>query len=125
MLNRKGEYDKFDLEDYAFRRWRKYADGSRDLPDQFVHARALPPTAHLQMQAALQPYVDSAISKTVNVPEDYSYDDFQDLYQSAYHQGLKGCTVFRPNPVTGDILNSSADARLTSKTCYVRNVPSR
>jgi len=110
ILNRKGVYHSYDLEDYAFRRWQKLADGSRDLPDQFVRAHALPPTVHLQMQAALQPYVDSAISKTINVPEDYSYEDFQDLYQSAYHLGLKGCTAFRPNPVTGEILNSAADA---------------
>ena len=110
VLNRKGVYDRFDLEDYAFRRWRKQAGESRDLPDQFVHARALPPDAHLQMQAALQPYVDSAISKTINVPEDCSFEDFQDLYQSAYHHGLKGCTTFRPNPVTGEILDSAADA---------------
>jgi ribonucleoside-diphosphate reductase alpha chain len=112
MLNRKGVYDSFDLEDYAFRHWQKHAGESRELPDQFVHARALTPAAHLQMQAALQPYVDSAISKTINVPEDYAYDDFQDLYQSAYHHGLKGCTAFRPNPVTGEILNSVAGSGL-------------
>ncbi len=104
VLNREGVYDSFELEDYAFQRWREHAGGSHNLPDQFVHARALRPAAHLQMQAALQPYVDSAISKTINVPEDCSFDDFQDLYQSAFHHGLKGCTAFRPNPVTGDIL---------------------
>jgi ribonucleoside-diphosphate reductase alpha chain len=109
VLNRKGVYDRFDLEDYAFRCWRKQAGESRDLPDQFVHARALPPVAHLQMQATLQRYVDGAISKTINVPEDYSFEDFQDLYQFAYHHGLKGCTTFRPNPVTGEILDSATD----------------
>ena len=107
VLNRRGAYDSFDLEDYAFRRWQKQLGEFRDLPDQFVHARALPPAAHLQMQAALQPYVDSAISKTINVPEGYSFEDFQDLYQSAYYYGLKGCTTFRPNPVTGEILSSA------------------
>jgi ribonucleoside-diphosphate reductase alpha chain len=110
VLNRNGEYDRFDLEDYAFRCWRKDAGESRDLPDQFVHAHALRPAAHLQMQAALQPYVDSAISKTINVPEDYSFEDFQDLYQSAYHHGLKGCTTFRPNQMTGEILDSATDS---------------
>jgi ribonucleoside-diphosphate reductase alpha chain len=110
VLNRKGEYDSFDLEDYAFRRWRKLVGASSDLPDQFVHARSLRPAAHLQMQAALQPHVDSAISKTINVPVDYSFVDFQDLYQYAYHHGLKGCTTFRPNPVTGEILSSTTDS---------------
>jgi ribonucleoside-diphosphate reductase alpha chain len=62
------------------------------------------------MQAALQPQVDNAISKTINVPEDYPFEDFQELYQSAYQLGLKGCTTFRPNPVTGEILGSTADA---------------
>ncbi len=109
VLDREGAYVNFELEDYAFRRWRKNAGESRSLPDQFIHARALRPAAHLQMQAALQPYVDSAISKTINVPQDYAYDDFKDLYQSAYHHGLKGCTAFRSNPVTGDILDSTAD----------------
>jgi ribonucleoside-diphosphate reductase alpha chain len=110
VLNRDGVYKRFDLEDFAFRCWRKQAGEPRDLPDQFVHAHAIPPAAHLQMQAALQPYVDSAISKTINVPEGYSFEDFKDLYQSAYHLGLKGCTTFRPNPVTGEILDSTTDA---------------
>ena len=57
------------------------------------------------MQAALQPYVDSAISKTINVPEHYAFADFEDLYRQAYALGLKGCTTFRPNPVTGNILS--------------------
>ena len=109
LLNTEGVYDNFELEDYAFRLWRNHASGSQELPEQFVHARALQPAAHLQMQAALQPYVDSAISKTINVPHDYAYDDFKDLYLSAYHHGLKGCTAFRLNPVTGNILGSTAD----------------
>ena len=59
------------------------------------------------MQAVLQPYVDSAISKTINLPEDYAFDEFQDLYRAAWNHGLKGCTTFRPNPVTGDVLGSA------------------
>jgi len=105
VLNNAGEYESFELEDYAFRQWREYAGGSGKLPHQFVNARSLTPDAHLQMQAALQPFVDSAISKTVNVPQDCSFDDFKELYRSAYHYGLKGCAAFRPNPVTGTILD--------------------
>jgi ribonucleoside-diphosphate reductase alpha chain len=58
------------------------------------------------MQAALQPFVDNAISKTINVPEDYAFEDFRSLYEDAYRAGVKGCTTFRPNPVRGEILLS-------------------
>jgi len=74
-----------------------------------VENNRLLPQAHLEMQAAIQPYVDSAISKTINVPEYYSFNEFQTLYQQAYDMGLKGCTTFRPNPVTGAILTVEAD----------------
>ena len=67
------------------------------------------PYAHLEMQAAIQPHVDNAISKTINVPEYYPFNQFQTLYQQAYDMGLKGCTTFRPNPVTGAILTVEAE----------------
>jgi ribonucleoside-diphosphate reductase alpha chain len=57
------------------------------------------------MQAAVQPYVDSAVSKTINVPESIDFGDFERLYRSAYDLGLKGCTIFRPNRVTGSVLS--------------------
>ncbi|MEN8108186.1 MAG: adenosylcobalamin-dependent ribonucleoside-diphosphate reductase [Pseudomonadota bacterium] len=109
VLNRDGEYVRFDLEDYAFRAWRQQGGDTADLPAEFVNARSLSPAAHLEMQAVLQPCVDSAISKTINVPEDYTFDDFQDLYRLAWDSGLKGCTTFRTNPVTGEILSSETD----------------
>jgi ribonucleoside-diphosphate reductase alpha chain len=56
------------------------------------------------MQAVLQPFVDNAISKTINVPPDLGFEEFQTIYESAYSKGLKGCTTFRPNPVTGEVL---------------------
>jgi len=59
------------------------------------------------MQAALQPFVDNAISKTINVAADTPFERFADLYRQAHALGLKGCTVFRPNPVTGAILSQS------------------
>jgi ribonucleoside-diphosphate reductase alpha chain len=59
------------------------------------------------MQAAVQPFVDNAISKTINVPEDFAFDAFESIYREAYRLGLKGCTTFRPNPVTGSILSES------------------
>jgi ribonucleoside-diphosphate reductase alpha chain len=104
VLDAGGGYREFDVEDFAHAAWRREAGGDMPLPASFVHAGELDPHDHLAMQAALQPYVDSAISKTVNVPADYPFEDFSDLYRAAFQAGLKGCTTFRPNPVTGEIL---------------------
>ena len=73
-------------------------------PAAFVTATAVGPEGQLRMQAALQPHVDNAISKTTNVAADIAYEDFAAIYSRAFELGLKGCTVFRPNPVTGAIL---------------------
>jgi ribonucleoside-diphosphate reductase alpha chain len=91
------------VEDYAHALFRERF-GDAGLPPAFVSVADIPPGAHLAMQAALQPYVDSAISKTINVPRDYPYAGFRSLYEDAYDQGLKGCTTFRPNAVTGEVL---------------------
>jgi ribonucleoside-diphosphate reductase alpha chain len=82
------------------------------MPSAFVEARQLDPLAHLAMQAALQPYVDNAISKTINVAADIPFERFADLYRQAHALGLKGCTVFRPNAVTGAILSEPAAERV-------------
>jgi ribonucleoside-diphosphate reductase alpha chain len=71
------------------------------------------------MQAALQPHVDSSISKTINVPEDYPFAAFKDIYRLAYEQGLKGCTTFRPNPITGEILKGAVDGTDAPHCCVV------
>lgn len=105
LLERDGSYADHQLTDYALRRWQELR-GDAPLPDAFVDARALPPRAHLDMQSALQPFVDSAISKTINVPEDFPFEAFQGLYREAYRRGLKGCTTFRPNAVTGAVLEA-------------------
>jgi len=107
LLERDGGYADHQLTDYALRRWQELR-GDAPLPTAFVDARALPPRAHLDMQSALQPFVDSAISKTINVPEGFPFDAFQDLYREAYRRGLKGCTTFRPNAVTGAVLEAGA-----------------
>ena len=73
-------------------------DHSNSLPDYFVAADEITPKAHVDVQAAAQKWVDSSISKTANVPTDYPYEDFKDIYTYAYQQGLKGCTTFRFNP---------------------------
>lgn len=68
------------------------------LPDYFITAEDITPKEHVDIQVAAQRWIDSSISKTANVPADYSYDDFKDIYMYAYDQGLKGCTTFRFNP---------------------------
>ncbi|GGI95401.1 adenosylcobalamin-dependent ribonucleoside-diphosphate reductase [Halopseudomonas pertucinogena] len=70
----------------------------RNLPDYFISADEVTPTQHVDVQAAAQKWIDSSISKTANVPTDYPYEDFKDIYLYAYHKGLKGCTTFRFNP---------------------------
>jgi ribonucleoside-diphosphate reductase alpha chain len=73
-------------------------DPSEKLPDYFASADDISPMQHVDMQAAAQRWVDSSISKTANVPTDYPYEDFKDIYFHAYKKGLKGCTTFRFNP---------------------------
>ena len=88
------EVRTFEIDNLAYRRWQEVSSGA-PLPDWFVTARALPPSAHMAMQAALQPYVDSAISKTINLPEQFPFESMQDVYTEANDLGLKGCTVYR------------------------------
>ncbi len=68
------------------------------MPDYFVSAEEITPREHVDIQAAAQRWIDSSISKTANVPTDYPYEDFKDIYLYAYEKGLKGCTTFRFNP---------------------------
>jgi ribonucleoside-diphosphate reductase alpha chain len=119
VLDRAGSYREFDIEDYAWRVWRTAGGDPQALPAAFVTARELPPLAHLDMQAALQPWVDSAISKTINVPVDCPFEAFRALYESAWQRGLKGCTLFRPNPVRGAVLQSPAGATPDLHCCSI------
>lgn len=102
VLGTDGCYRVHRVVDYAWMLWQQLSGSG--LPPAFVEARQLDPLAHLHMQAALQPYVDNAISKTINVAAELPFERFEDLYRQAHALGLKGCTVFRPNPVTGAIL---------------------
>jgi ribonucleoside-diphosphate reductase alpha chain len=114
LLEPDGRYRTFHLEDHAARLWRQ-VNGEKARPRTFVSARELPPEDHLAMQEVLQPFVDNAISKTINVPAELSFEAFCGLYESAHARGLKGCTVFRPNPVTGAVLE--ADEGTESSHC--------
>ena len=99
------------VEDYAVTRWKK-DHGSAPLPASFVTAQTLSPSAHIRMQAAAQRWVDSSISKTVNVPEDINFDDFKSVYMDAYDMGCKGCTTYRPNDVTGSVLTATEEGQV-------------
>lgn len=81
------------------------------LPKAFVTAQTLAPMDHVRMQAAAQKWVDSSISKTVNLPEDISFEDFKAVYLAAYEMGCKGCTTYRPNDVTGSVLSVAEPAK--------------
>ncbi|MBK6395634.1 MAG: hypothetical protein IPF73_13860 [Betaproteobacteria bacterium] len=83
--------------------WRSGAAPGAQIPDAFVTSTGIGPEAQLLMQAALQPHVDNAISKTTNVAADIAYEDFAAIYTRAFELGLKGCTVFRPNAITGAV----------------------
>ena len=93
------------VEDHAMRVWRQVKGDAAPPPELFVSAQTLSPSDHLTMQAAAQALVDSSISKTVNCPEDISFEDFADVYIEGYHLGCKGLTTYRPNAVTGSVLS--------------------
>jgi ribonucleoside-diphosphate reductase alpha chain len=96
----------YDVEDHAWRLFQRLHGASTPLPAAFVYALALSPQAHLQMVAAVAPFIDGAISKTVNAPPGASLDTFEALYHDAWKRGLKGVTAFRPNRVLGSVLQA-------------------
>ena len=95
------------VEDYAYRAFRARFGSDAKLPDYFVNAQTLSPADHLAVQAAAQRHIDSSISKTINVPGDISFEEFKGVYLSAYELGCKGCTTYRPNEVTGAVLQAT------------------
>ncbi|MDH3264532.1 MAG: adenosylcobalamin-dependent ribonucleoside-diphosphate reductase [Paracoccaceae bacterium] len=109
VLQKDGSRTEEEVVDYAVALWRARF-GERELPDWFVNAQTLTPSDHVRMQAAAQKWVDSSISKTINCPEDISFEAFKDIYLEAYETGCKGCTTYRPNPVTGSVLTVSEKA---------------
>jgi ribonucleoside-diphosphate reductase alpha chain len=108
VLQKDGSRTEEEVVDYAVQMWRERF-GDTPLPAHFVNAQTLPPLDHVRMQAAAQKWVDSSISKTINCPEDISFDDFKEVYMAAWDQGCKGCTTYRPNAVTGSVLTVVED----------------
>ncbi|HEX3953954.1 MAG TPA: adenosylcobalamin-dependent ribonucleoside-diphosphate reductase [Stellaceae bacterium] len=110
MLMPDGSRREEEVTDYAYRCFRKLKGDSAPLPDYFVDAQTLSPEDHVVMQAAVQRYIDSSISKTINVPADIPFERFKNVYTQAYALGCKGCTTYRPNEVTGSVLEARPEA---------------
>jgi ribonucleoside-diphosphate reductase alpha chain len=108
VLQKDGTRTEEEVVDYAVQMWRDRF-GDADLPDYFVNAQTLPPGDHVKMQAAAQEWIDSSISKTINVPEDIDFEAFKNVYLQAYETGCKGCTTYRPNAITGSVLSVSEE----------------
>src|SRR5215813_2500695 len=104
VLQPDGSRREEGVEDHALRRWRAVKGPAEPPADVFVDAQTLSPDDHLAMQAAAQDFVDSSISKTINLPRDISFEAFKHVYEEAYATGCKGCTTYRPNEVTGAVL---------------------
>ena len=95
-----------EVSDYAYRLFRRLKGEAAPLPAAFADAQSLEPAAHVTMQAAVQKYIDASVSKTINLAEDISFEAFKDVYMQAYDLGCKGCTTYRPNPITGAVLET-------------------
>ncbi|MCZ2103301.1 MAG: ribonucleoside reductase [Comamonadaceae bacterium] len=103
-----GTMSEYVVEDYAWRLYKTLGGDVNQLPDYFVNALEMSAADHVAMMEAVQPYIDTAISKTVNIPADYPYDDFKHLYLQAWHSGLKGLATYRPNDILGAVLQVPA-----------------
>ena len=111
VLQKDGTRTEEEVVDYAVQMYRAVHGEEAELPDYFVNAQTLAPLEHVRMQAAAQKWVDSSISKTINCPEDISFEDFKEVYMAAYETGCKGCTTYRPNDVTGSVLSVSEEKK--------------
>ena len=105
-----GSMAEYLVEDHAYRLYREAGGDEAHLPEAFVGAMEISAQDHMQMQAAIQPFICAAISKTVNVPTDYPFKDFEALYLEAWKAGLKGITTYRPNDITGSVLSVEGEA---------------
>jgi ribonucleoside-diphosphate reductase alpha chain len=116
-------FKHYAVEDHAWRLYRHLKGADAPLTDAFVTALEMSAEAHAAMVAAVAPYIDTSISKTVNVPADYPYADFQGLYLQAWQSGLKGLATYRPNSVLGSVLSVDAPAAPTTATAATTAQP--
>ena len=106
-----GSRKEEEVSDHAYRLFRRLKGENTPPPAAFVDAQQLAPADHLVMQATVQKYVDSSISKTINIPVDFPFEQFKGVYLQAYELGCKGCTTYRPNEVTGAVLEVKKEAK--------------
>jgi ribonucleoside-diphosphate reductase alpha chain len=111
------------VSDYAYRRFRAVFGEDTQLPEYFISAQELSPSEHVAVQAAAQKYIDSSISKTINCPPQISFAGFKEVYRAAYQEGCKGCTTYRPNPVTGAVLEADRVEAQEISAAASANVP--
>ncbi|HIC79759.1 MAG TPA: adenosylcobalamin-dependent ribonucleoside-diphosphate reductase, partial [Kiloniellaceae bacterium] len=111
ILQPDGSRREEEVSDHAYRLFRRLKGPDASLTEAFVDAQTLEPAAHLVMQAAVQRYIDSSVSKTINLPADISFEAFKDVYIQAYDLGCKGCTTYRPNEITGAVLTVQSEER--------------
>ncbi|MBU3889795.1 adenosylcobalamin-dependent ribonucleoside-diphosphate reductase [Methylosinus sp. KRF6] len=123
VLAEDGKSKEFALTDYALDLWRRETNVKSGAPDCFVTTAELSIRAHLDIQSALQPFVDNSISKTINAPRDSPFSEFRSLYDLAYDAGLKGCTTFRSNPVTGAVLSREGPGSDAPHCCTLEREP--
>lgn len=95
----------YTVEDHAYRLFKSMHGEDAPLPDYFVSALEMSAAEHVAMMRTVQPYIDTAISKTVNIPADYPFEDFKNLYMESWKAGLKGCATYRPNDTLGAVLS--------------------
>ncbi|MBU2983118.1 adenosylcobalamin-dependent ribonucleoside-diphosphate reductase [Lentibacter algarum] len=114
VLQKDGSRTEEEVVDYAVALWREKF-GDAPLPDHFVDAQTLAPLEHVKMQSAAQKWVDSSISKTINCPEDISFEAFKEVYMEAWDTGCKGCTTYRPNDITGSVLSVSESSEVAAE----------
>ena len=105
-----GSTSEYAVEDHAWRLYRELGGDVDQLPEYFVNALAMSAGEHIAMMEAVQPFVDTAISKTVNVAADYPFEDFKSLYQKAWRANLKGMATYRPNNILGSVLDTGSAA---------------
>jgi ribonucleoside-diphosphate reductase alpha chain len=113
-----GNYRNFEVTDYAFALWRSLHGRDVPKPDYLMDAEAIAPRDQLLMQAALAPLVDGSISKTISLPHNFAKDGVEDIYETAYLLGLKGCTVFCSGTRAGSIARASATGALDAASEY-------
>ncbi len=112
-----GQTLEYSVEDHAWRLYKNLGGNIEKLPDYFVSALEMSANDHLEMMEAIQPYIDTAISKTVNIATDYPYQEFKKLYKQAWNKKLKGLATYRPNNILGSVLELTSNKEVSSDDC--------